>query len=104
MKSFTGIGRAELIQLIRDYQKEVAELREHCAAHHIDRKATNIVTGNPVNWDDGYSSGFKHGKEAEAASGIRLRGWNCPRCKVFNGEEKEQRRDCRSCGYEKSLL
>lgn len=29
---------------------------------------------------------------------IVLRGWTCPSCKVFNGEEKAPRVDCRSCG------
>lgn len=31
-------------------------------------------------------------------SGHRIKGWNCPACRVFNGEEKERRSECRSCG------
>ena len=29
--------------------------------------------------------------------GIVLPGWNCPRCKHFNGEAKEHRSECRVC-------
>lgn len=29
---------------------------------------------------------------------IVLEGWDCPVCRIFNGEIKEKRSDCRSCG------
>lgn len=40
-------------------------------------------------------------KRTQSSGGIRLAGWNCPNCKVFNGEEKEPRTHCRHCDAEK---
>ncbi len=34
---------------------------------------------------------------------IKLKGWNCPACKVFNGEEKEVMHVCRSCGGDRPV-
>lgn len=31
--------------------------------------------------------------------GIFLPGWDCPKCKCFNGEAKERRRACRACDF-----
>lgn len=28
---------------------------------------------------------------------IVFAGWTCPRCRIFNGEEKERRESCRHC-------
>lgn len=30
-----------------------------------------------------------------------LKGWHCPKCCVFNGEEKEKRYECRCCGWQR---
>ncbi len=30
---------------------------------------------------------------------IVLPGWSCEMCKVFNGEAKEPRDECRACGH-----
>ncbi len=30
---------------------------------------------------------------------IVLKGWDCPNCRRFNGEEKEKRVECSSCGF-----
>jgi hypothetical protein len=35
---------------------------------------------------------------------IEIRGWDCPRCRVFNGEEKEHLARCRACDYPRDLL
>lgn len=32
---------------------------------------------------------------------VILKGWKCPSCEAFNGEEKEMRFWCRCCGTEK---
>lgn len=37
----------------------------------------------------------------QAVDGIVLRGWNCPACKVFNGEEKSHQQICRACGQKR---
>lgn len=36
--------------------------------------------------------------EREALVSIVLDGWTCSACGVFNGELKQKRSDCRSCG------
>jgi hypothetical protein len=35
---------------------------------------------------------------------IEIAGWDCPRCRVFNGEEKAKIDRCRACDYPKALL
>lgn len=35
-------------------------------------------------------------------NGITLRGWRC-QCGIFNGEEKDKRDECRTCGREKGV-
>ena len=43
-------------------------------------------------------------KETEALTcGLTLAGWFCSLCKVFNGEEKEKRYECRACGIAHKL-
>lgn len=44
---------------------------------------------------------FKPWKEEEENSGILLPGWQCSHCGSFNGEAKEKRTECRSCGAPK---
>lgn len=36
--------------------------------------------------------------ESKRAPGWNLPGWTCGHCGVFNGEAKERRDECRSCG------
>ncbi len=36
--------------------------------------------------------------------GLVLPGWCCPQCKVFNGEAKEERVDCRACAFRRESL
>ncbi len=35
---------------------------------------------------------------SEFSGGIVLRGWTCKECRSFNGSEKEELTECRSCG------
>ena len=35
---------------------------------------------------------------------LAFAGWTCRHCKIFNGEEKAPRSDCRSCGREKGPM
>lgn len=38
----------------------------------------------------------------QQSPGLKLAGWQCKACRVFNSEEKEPRAHCRSCGREKA--
>lgn len=40
----------------------------------------------------------QHRTMKAALAGILLKGWRCGKCQSFNGEEKELRSECRSCG------
>lgn len=72
-----------------------------CSNFERHQGATENIPLN-ADWSEGYTKGFKDGQWYEASQrGILLRGWECLRCRRFNGEEKERRYTCSSCGQAK---
>ena len=41
-------------------------------------------------------------EKLELSQGLHIKGWWCI-CNIFNGEEKEIRTECRSCGIPKTV-
>jgi hypothetical protein len=79
----TSVGRAQLIELVEALQIENSAFRKR-----------NIEQVNEI--------GKLREQIESLASGIYLRGWWCI-CDSFNGEEKETRMECRSCGEPKKV-
>lgn len=69
-KRFTGLGRDRLIAMIENLEYE--------------KKALNAKIDEL--------------KQGIGLTGIYLKGFHCGACGVFNGDEKERRSECRSCG------
>lgn len=76
-KRFTGLGRDRLIAMIEELE---AKLKDALAtAHTLQEENSNLQQGIGL-------------------TGIYLKGFHCRACGAFNGDEKERRSDCRSCG------
>lgn len=61
--------------------RETLEIEGHIAGvGHITPHGTTLVREPLVDFYD-----------------VKIKGWNCRTCRVFNGEEKEYRMRCRSC-------
>ena len=74
---------SEPIELMARYQleTEVAELRDRCA--QLEALLADALSALIL----------------EKTVNSLLPGWDCAECKVFNGEAKAGRMECRVCGW-----
>jgi len=92
-KGLTGVGRDKIIQFYYQrvlgciiFQKQMCEWKK-------------IAIEAEANYQNAQATIRDLQAQLQSVgNGILLKGWSCRACGVFNGEEKERRSECRSCG------
>ena len=82
-KVLTGLGRDRLISIIEDI---ITQGNKLAASVEVLIKENEKLKS----------------RNTELAGGLNIKGWWCI-CEIFNGCEKEERTDCRSCGRPKTV-